>query len=63
LQQAQLSSGGVPLSEVEAPSMASCRASGLYFAGEVLDVMGPCGGYNLHFAFSSGILAGRAAAS
>jgi len=31
----------------------------LYFAGEILDVIGPCGGYNLHWAFISGIHAGR----
>jgi predicted flavoprotein YhiN len=33
---------------------------GLHIAGEALDVIGPCGGYNLHFAFTTGYLAGRA---
>jgi hypothetical protein len=57
----QLSTGGVPLSEIRPASMESRRAPGLYLAGEVLDVVGPCGGFNLQFAFSSGVLAGRAA--
>jgi predicted flavoprotein YhiN len=35
---------------------------GLHLCGETLDVVGPCGGYNLQYAFSSGALAGRAAA-
>lgn len=57
----QLSAGGVPVTEVEYKTMASRRAPGLYLAGEVLDVVGPCGGYNLQFAFSSGAVAGTAA--
>jgi predicted Rossmann fold flavoprotein len=59
----QLSTGGVPVDEVESGTMASRRFKGLYLAGEVLDVVGPCGGYNLQFAFSSGALAGRAVAA
>ena len=58
----QLSAGGVPVSEVEPETMASKRVNGLYLAGETLDVVGPCGGYNLQFAFSSGAIAGRSAA-
>lgn len=58
----QVSAGGVPLDEVEPETMQSRCAAGLYLAGEVLDVTGPCGGYNLQFAFSSGAAAGRAAA-
>lgn len=58
----QLSSGGVPVSEVEPRRMASRVMPGLHLAGEVLDVIGPCGGYNLQFAFTSGALAGRGAA-
>ncbi len=58
----QLSTGGVPVTEVDPRSMASRRVRGLYLAGEVLDVVGPCGGYNLQFAFSSGTIAGMAAA-
>jgi predicted Rossmann fold flavoprotein len=57
----QVSAGGVPVTEVEPHTMASRRVPGLYLAGEVLDMVGPCGGYNLQFAFSSGALAGMAA--
>ncbi len=57
----QVSAGGVPITEVDPVTLESHRVSGLYLTGETLDVVGPCGGYNLHFAFSSGILAGRAA--
>jgi predicted Rossmann fold flavoprotein len=57
----QLSVGGVPFDEVEETTMQSKRVPGLFLAGEVLDVVGPCGGYNLQFAFSSGAAAGRAA--
>lgn len=59
---AQLSTGGVPVSEVDPSTMQSRRVPGLYLAGEVLDVVGPCGGYNLHFAFTSGAIAGDSAA-
>jgi predicted Rossmann fold flavoprotein len=55
----QLSTGGVPLSEISVASMQSRIVPGLSLAGEVLDVKGPCGGYNLHWAFASGIIAGR----
>ena len=57
---AQVTRGGVSLDEVEPESMASRLFDGLYLAGEVLDVDGPCGGYNLHFAFASGLTAARA---
>ena len=50
------------MSEVDPTSLESLRLSGLFLTGETLDVVGPCGGYNLHYAFSSGALAGRAAA-
>lgn len=58
----QLSTGGVPVTEVEPTTMASQVVPHLYLAGEVLDVVGPCGGYNLQFAFTSGALAGAGAA-
>lgn len=58
----QLSAGGVPVNEVEPETMASKRVKGLYLAGETLDVVGPCGGYNLQYAFSSGAIAGGSAA-
>ena len=59
-QRAQCTAGGVNLSEIFIPEFQSKKNPDLYFAGEVLDVDGICGGYNLHFAFGSGILAGRA---
>lgn len=49
---AQISTGGVPLSETD-ENMQSLYCKGLYFAGEVLNVAGRCGGYNLHFAAAS----------
>ena len=59
----QVSVGGVPVGEVEPLSMESRLIPGLYLVGETLDVVGPCGGFNLHFAFGSGYLAGSALAS
>jgi predicted Rossmann fold flavoprotein len=56
----QVSSGGIALNEVDALGMQSRIVPDLFFAGEVLDVTGPCGGYNLQFAFSTGAIAGRA---
>ena len=58
----QVSSGGVAVEEVHPETMESLIVPGLYFAGEVLDVVGPCGGYNLHFAFTTGAIAGQGAA-
>ncbi|MGN0995585.1 MAG: NAD(P)/FAD-dependent oxidoreductase [Candidatus Ventricola sp.] len=57
---AQVTAGGVPLDEVDPDTMASRLFDGLYLAGELLDVDGPCGGYNLHFAFASGLTAAKA---
>lgn len=59
--QAQVTGGGVLLSEVD-ERFASKRCPGLYLAGEVLDAVGDCGGYNLHWAWCSGRTAGAAAA-
>lgn len=59
----QVSTGGVPLDEVNPETMESLIVPGLFFAGEVVDVIGPCGGYNLHFAFTSGAIAGMSAGS
>jgi predicted Rossmann fold flavoprotein len=58
----QVSAGGVPVTEVGPNTLESLRIKGLYLTGETLDVVGPCGGFNLHYAFSSGALAGQAAA-
>jgi len=57
----QASAGGVPVSEVSPITLESQVHKGLHLTGETLDVIGPCGGYNLHFAFASGALAGQAA--
>ncbi|KAF0109548.1 MAG: hypothetical protein FD147_2195 [Chloroflexi bacterium] len=54
----QVSAGGVPVSEVDPLNMRSRTAPNLALVGETLDVVGPCGGYNLQFAFSSGAVAG-----
>lgn len=58
--QAQVTAGGIWTNEVDPSTMQSHLFNGLYLAGEVLDVDGPCGGYNLHFAFASALTAARA---
>lgn len=62
LAQAMVTAGGVDVREVNPKTMASRLVPGLYFAGEVLDVDGISGGYNLQAAYSTGWLAGRSAA-
>ena len=57
-EQAQVCSGGVDTTQVNARTLESTRNSGLYFAGELLDIDGKCGGYNLQWAWATGILAG-----
>lgn len=57
---AQICSGGVPINEININTMESKISNNLYFVGEVLDVNGDCGGYNLGFAWISGIIAGKA---
>lgn len=59
---AQVTAGGVSTEEIKNSTMESKLMKGLYFAGEVVDVDGNCGGYNLHFAFASGAVAGKAIA-
>lgn len=61
--QAQVVAGGVDTTEVDPGTMASRLVPGLYFAGEVLDIDGICGGYNLQWAWASGFVAGRHAAN
>lgn len=58
---AQVTAGGVDLRDIFAQTFESKKVSGLYFAGEILDVDGICGGYNLHFAWASGMAAAEAA--
>lgn len=59
---AQVTGGGVTLSDIDPDTMESRLHSGLYLVGELLDVSGACGGFNLHFAWGSGLLAGKSAA-
>ena len=59
---AQVTRGGIPICEIDPLTFESKLAKGLFIAGEMLDVDGKCGGYNLHFAWASGFLAGCAAA-
>lgn len=56
---AQVTKGGALVSEFDMNTMQSRLVSGLYAVGEVLDIDGDCGGYNLQWAWSSGILAGK----
>jgi len=58
-EQAQVTRGGIPLNEVEPSTMESKIIPGLHITGELLDIDGICGGYNLHFAWATGILAGN----
>ena len=58
---AQVASGGVDTDEIDPVSCASTRIQGLYICGEMLDIDGTCGGWNLQFAWSTGTLAGMAA--
>lgn len=60
--EAQVTCGGVYEDEVDPNTMESRLLPGLYFCGEVLDYAGPCGGYNLHHAWLTGLYAGRAIA-
>lgn len=56
---AEAAAGGVSTEEISSRSMESARISGLFFCGEILDVTGRLGGYNLHWAFASGNAAGE----
>ena len=56
---AQVTAGGVSLDEVNAETLESKIVKGLYFSGEVLDVYGECGGFNLQWAWASGYIAGE----
>jgi len=60
--QAQVTRGGASVTEFDPETMASHRVVGLFAAGEVLDIDGRSGGFNLHWAWASGIAAGEAAA-
>ncbi|MFH0766838.1 MAG: NAD(P)/FAD-dependent oxidoreductase [Bacillota bacterium] len=60
---AQVTAGGVDVQEIDPKTMESKMIKGLYFAGEVIDIDGPCGGFNLQWAWSSGFLAGKNASN
>ena len=60
---AEVTAGGVPLSELKLETMESRTRSGLYIIGEVCDVDGRIGGYNFQWAWASGFVAGTAAGS
>lgn len=62
-EQAQICAGGVNTKELYAENMESRLVKGLFFAGELVDVDGICGGYNLQWAWSSGYVAGKGAAN
>jgi predicted Rossmann fold flavoprotein len=55
---AMITRGGISLKEINPQTMQSKLIQGLYFCGEVMDIDGPCGGYNLQWSFASGYLAG-----
>lgn len=59
---AQVTAGGIDTREIHEKTMESKLIPGLYFAGEIVDIDGQCGGFNLQWAWSSGYLAGRNAA-
>jgi predicted Rossmann fold flavoprotein len=60
--EATVTRGGVSIDEINPKTMESKLCRGLFFAGEVMNVDGPCGGFNLQIAFSTGRLAGKMAA-
>ncbi len=62
-EQSQVCAGGVDTAQVKKGTLESIFHPGLFFAGEILDVDGPCGGFNLHWAWASGKAAGSAAGS
>ena len=59
LDHAQVCSGGIPLTEINSKTLESLKVKNLYFTGEIIDIDGDCGGYNLGWAWMSGIIAGK----
>lgn len=57
--EAEFTSGGINVAEIKAGTLESKLRNGVYFAGEIIDVNGRCGGYNLGWAWASGLLAGQ----
>lgn len=60
---AQVTAGGLSVQDISSQTLCSRHVPGLYFAGELLDIDGDCGGYNLQWAWSSGFVAGASAAA
>lgn len=60
---AQVTAGGVSTKDIDSKTMESKKCKGLYIVGELLDIDGDCGGYNLQWAWSSGYIAGISASS
>jgi len=60
---AMITRGGVSLKEIDPKTMQSRLISGLFFCGEIMNLDGPCGGYNLQWSFASGYLAGNSVVS
>lgn len=58
---AQVTKGGINTNEISPETMMSKKVDGLFFCGEILDIHGDCGGYNLHLAFTTGRIAGNSA--
>ena len=56
---AMITRGGISLKEINPKTMQSKHIKGIYFCGEIMNLDGPCGGYNLQWSFSSGTLAGK----
>jgi len=56
---AMITRGGILLKEIDPNTMKSKKIAGLYFCGEIMNLDGPCGGYNLQWSFASGHLAGK----
>jgi predicted flavoprotein YhiN len=61
IEEATITRGGITLKEINPQTMESLLVKGLYFCGEIIDVAGITGGYNLQEAFSTGYLAGESA--
>ena len=57
-EKAMITKGGILLKEIDSKTMQSKLVKGLFFCGEIVDLDGPCGGYNLQWSFTSGFLAG-----
>ena len=58
-----MTAGGILTEEINNETLESKKVKDIYFAGEVLDIFGDCGGYNLQWAWATGYLAGRSASS